>query len=138
MSGAVSIDGLEGFDNEHRDCIGFVHHKGGNKNHVYLFPDTTFEKVKAMSRDEQLGGTRRAIARQLKDLGAIIDCTVSKAGSEVMTKVVRYKNSRPSVWVMSADKLGIVPGLSVVEEPPKQYRPLVEDKNIKLDEDGLV
>ena len=109
-SGAVSIEGLPGFSHDHKPVIGFCNPKP--KNVVNLLPDIVIQQVRAAWRDDPVGVNKRAIGRQLIEMGVIVETDKDR-----MTKQVRRKDQRPNCWVVEKTRLGIFKdNIEVVDE----------------------
>ena len=100
-TGEVSIKNLEGFDRERKPVIGYAPHKDVATNLSYLHPDAAWSAVMDYSPNIKINGTQRAIAKQLVDLGILIECEKGH-----FTKLVREGESRRRVWVVNMEKLG--------------------------------
>lgn len=109
QSGQVSIHGLKDYDNEHKPCIGFK--KPGVDDEIYLYPGSAFQQVQKLFDKEPLNVTKRALARQLEDMGFFVRTSHNRH-----TVVTRMGRQTTRCWVVRPDKLGI----EVEDAEPKQ------------------
>lgn len=109
QSGQVSIQGIKEYENENKPCIGFV--KQGLEYEVYLYPGIVFQCVQKLFDKEPMNVTKRALARQLEDMGFFV-----RTDSNRHTSVCRVGNRTTRCWVVRPEKLGII----TEEEPPRK------------------
>jgi hypothetical protein len=130
-SGSVSIENLEGYQVPHKPVIGFVLERDEEPNTVYLYPDIVFKEVKGYSKDIPIAGTERAIGRQLLEMGVLKNVEKGR-----YKKQIRYKHTRPWVWVCDREALGFKSQLRVVGAT----EPLVPNNApppVKADAEGI-
>ena len=99
-SGQVSIRGLKGYEHEHKPIIGFK--KPGVEDHVYLYPNSAFQIVQKLFDKEGINTTRRALSRQLEDMGFF-----QRVDSKRHTCVVRVGRNVSRCWVVDVKQLMI-------------------------------
>jgi hypothetical protein len=100
QSGQVSIKGLDGYDLENRPVVGFV--RPGVEDEIYLYPSTVFQTIQRMFDKEGMNVTKRALARQLEDMGVL-----SRTSENRHTIVIRDGRNTTRCWVIAADQLGL-------------------------------
>lgn len=100
QSGQVSITGLSGFDHENKPPIGFK--KPGVEDHIYLYPNSVFQVIQKIFDKEVLNTTKRALSRQLEDMGFF-----HKTDGKRHTCVVRMGRHTSRCWVVDLEQLGI-------------------------------